>query len=290
MRLGTLELQIVSDGGFKLDGGAMFGVVPRPLWESAKPADELNRISMTTNCLLVRSGDSIVLIDTGIGDKHDRKFADIFAIEEDAVRLPASLRAAGYELEDVDHVVLTHLHFDHCGWNTRELDGRLVPTFPKARYWLERGEVEHARNPSERDRASYLPDNWEPLFAAGVVELFDDSAEPVPGVRVQKAPGHNADMCIVLLDGGEAARAIYLADLVPTAAHLPYPWVMAYDLYPLQTIESKKRWLPLAAAENWLCIFEHDPETVMARLREKRPGRFVADALEPAGATELASL
>ena len=134
MRLGKLELQVVSDGGFRLDGGAMFGVVPRALWEREKPADELNRIAMTTNCLVVRSGDELVLIDTGIGDKHDRKFAEIFAVDEGGRRLPESLRAAGFEPEDVDHVLSTHLHFDHCGWNTRVLDGRLVPTFPKARY------------------------------------------------------------------------------------------------------------------------------------------------------------
>ncbi|MDH3403468.1 MAG: MBL fold metallo-hydrolase [Acidobacteriota bacterium] len=279
MRLGSLDLQLVSDGGFKLDGGAMFGVVPRVLWEREVPADESHRIPMATNCLLVRSGDELVLVDTGLGDKHDRKFRDHFAFEEGAARLPESLRAAGHALEDVDHVVLTHLHFDHCGWNTVVRDGELVPAFPRARYWLDRGEVAHARDPNERDRASYLPENWEPLFAAGVVELFDEAAEPVAGVRVVKAPGHNADMCVVLLDGGAADRGVFLADLVPTTAHVPYPWVMAYDLFPLQTIESKKRWLPRAAAERWLCIFEHDRRTPLARLREKRPGRFVAEAL-----------
>lgn len=279
MRLGSLDLQIVSDGGFRLDGGAMFGVVPRVLWERRKPPDELNRIAMTTNCLLVESGGELALIDTGIGDKHDAKFREMFGMQEGATRLPESVRRAGYELGDVDHVILTHLHFDHCGWNTREVAGRLEPTFPKARYWLNRGEVEHARAPSERDRASYLPENWEPLFEAGVVELFDDAAEPLPGVQAVRAPGHNADMCVVLLDGGEESRGIYLADLVPTSAHLHYAWVMAYDLYPLQTVENKKRWLPRAAAENWLCIFEHDPETAMARLREVKPGRFEAEPL-----------
>lgn len=274
-------MHVVGDGGFRLDGGAMFGVVPRVLWERLKPADELHRIEMTTNCLLVRSGDELTLIDTGLGDKHDAKFLDMFAFEEGAERLPDAIRRAGYEPEDIDHVVLTHLHFDHCGWNTREVDGTLVPTFAKARYWLNRGEVEHARHPNERDRASYLPVNWEPLFEAGVVELFDDEAEPVPGVRLVRAPGHNADMCIVLLDGGDGERGIYFADLVPTAAHVPYPWVMSYDLYPLQTIENKKKWMPRAVAENWLCIFEHDPETVMARLREQRPGKLIAEPVLP---------
>lgn len=276
MRLGELALHLVSDGGFRLDGGAMFGVVPKPLWERRKPADERNRIQLATNCLLVERGDDLVLIDTGIGDKHDEKFMDIHAIDG-PVRLPESIRAAGFELEDVTHVLLTHLHFDHCGWNTRRRDGVCVPTFPNARYWLCRGEVEHARRPSLRDAASYIPENWEPLFEAGVVELFDEEAEPVSGVRAVKAPGHNADMCIVLLDGAGEARAAFLADLVPTTAHLPYPWVMGYDLYPLETVDNKRRWLPRFAEERRLLIFEHDPDVPLARLVEERPGRYAAE-------------
>jgi glyoxylase-like metal-dependent hydrolase (beta-lactamase superfamily II) len=277
MRLGDLELTVVSDGEFRLDGGAMFGVVPRTLWGKAKPPDDLNRIRMGTNCLLVARGGDLLLIDTGIGDKHDAKFLDMYALEPGATRLPDSIRQAGYELEDVTHVLLSHLHFDHCGWNTREQGGRIVPTFPKARYWLQRGEVEHGRNPNERDRASYFPDNWEPLIEAGVAELFDDEAEPIPGVKAVRTPGHNADMCIVLLDGGESARGVYWADLVPTAAHVPYPWIMSYDLYPLTTLENKKIWLPRAVREGWLAIFEHDPDVPFARLVEDRPGRFRAE-------------
>lgn len=277
MRLGDLELTLVSDGEFRLDGGAMFGVVPRNLWGKAKPPDEQNRIRMGTNCLLVARGDDLLLVDTGIGDKHEPRFLDMYALEPGAVRLPDAIRRAGYELEDVTHVVLSHLHFDHCGWNTRRVDGRVVPTFPKARYWLNRGEVEHGRKPNERDRASYFPENWEPLFEAGVAELFDDEAEPIPGVRAVRTPGHNADMCIVVLEGGEDGRAVYWADLVPTAAHVPLPWIMSYDLYPLTTLENKKAWLPRAAAEGWLCIFEHDPEVPFARVVEERPGRFRAE-------------
>ena len=278
MRLGNLQLQLVTDGRFGLDGGAMFGVVPRTLWERERPPDDKNRIHMVTNCLLIESGDDLLLLDTAIGDKNDAKFRSIFAMEEDATRLPERIRRAGYELGDVTHVLLSHLHFDHCGWNTR-LDGdRLLPTFPKARYWMERGELEHARNPNERDRASYDPRNWEPLFEAGVVELFDDEAEPVAGVRAVKTPGHNRDMCIVLLNeaGDAGERGVFWADLVPTASHVPYPWIMGYDLYPVTTLENKKRWLPRAAEERWLCIFEHDPEVPMARLDSDRPGRYRA--------------
>ncbi|MCG8461526.1 MAG: MBL fold metallo-hydrolase, partial [Holophagales bacterium] len=183
VELGELRLRLADDGGFRLDGGAMFGVVPKPLWEKKKPADGRNRVSMATHCLLVERGSDLLLIDTGIGDKHDAKFADIFGLEQGARRLPDSIREQGYELGDITHVLLTHLLFDHCGWNTREASGGLVPTFPKARYWICRGEVEHGRSPNARDRASYDPRNWEPLFDAGVVELFDDQAEPVEGVR-----------------------------------------------------------------------------------------------------------
>lgn len=277
MRLGDLQLQIVSDGEFRLDGGAMFGVVPKVLWERVKPADEQNRIRMATHCLLVQSDAGTLLVDTGLGDRHDAKFRAMFGMPDDATRLPDSLAAAGVALDDVDHVVLTHLHFDHCGWNTTRDGGGLRPTFPNARYWLCRGEVEHARQPSPRDRASYLADNWEPLIEAGAVELFDDEAEPMPGVRAVKAPGHNRDMCVVLLDGGGGERGIYLADLVPTAAHLPYPWVMAYDLFPLETIESKRLWLPRAHEGGWLCVFEHDADVTFARLREDERGRLVAE-------------
>jgi len=292
IRLGNLTLHVVSDGGFRLDGGAMFGVVPRTLWQRERAPDDDNRIAMATNCLLIESGDDLVLIDTGIGDKGDEKFRSIFAMEEGATRLPDALRAAGFELGDVTHVLLSHLHFDHCGWNTRAAGDGFVPTFPNARYWLNRGEVDHAREPNERDRASYNPLNWEPLFDAGVVELFDDAGEPAAGVRAVRAAGHNRDMCIVLLDGGHpdggdgvsngAARGVFWADLIPTASHLPYPWIMGYDLYPVTTLENKKRWLPRAAEEDWLCFFEHDPRVPVARLVADRPGRYRAEPLAAA--------
>src|SRR6202035_1578267 len=279
MRLGDLELALVSDGGFRLDGGAMFGVVPRTLWEQQKVPDDRNRIRMGTNCILVARGRDLLLIDAGIGDKNDDKFRQIFGIEA-GPRLPDAIRAAGYEPGDVTHVLLSHLHFDHCGWSTREEGGRLVPTFPRATYWLSAGEVEHARHPNERDRASYDPRNWEPLFAARRVELFGEEAEPLPGVRAVRAPGHNADMCIVLLDGcgagGAGEEAVFWADLIPTTAHVPYPWIMGYDLYPMTTLETKKQWIPRAAQEGWLGIFEHDAELPLAGTAEEKPGRFRA--------------
>ncbi|QQR72382.1 MAG: MBL fold metallo-hydrolase [Holophagales bacterium] len=283
MRLGRFDLTVVHDGEFRLDGGAMFGVVPKPLWSRVKAADELNRIRMGTNALLVASGRELLLVDTGIGDKLDAKSQAMYGMEEGARRLPEQIRAAGYALGDVTHVLLTHLHFDHCGWNTVRAGEKLVPTFPNARYWLCRGEVEHARSPNERDSVSYLPENWEPLFEAGVVELFDDLATPIDGVTAVKAPGHNRDLCIVTVDGGDGARAAHLADLVPTAAHAPLPWIMGFDAFPMETLASKKRWVPRLAAERWLCIFQHDPDMPVGRILEEKPGKFRAVPVDPTG-------
>ncbi len=277
--LGRLKLRIVSDGTFRMDGGAMFGVIPKVMWNPVKACDERNRIRMATNCLLVEAGRELLLIDTGKGDKHTAKFQEQYGFEA-APSLLDDLRSAGFEPGDVTHVLLSHLHFDHCGWNTRrEASGKLVPTFPAARYWLNRGEVEHARHPNERDRASYLPENWEPLFEAGVVELFDGRAEVIAGVEAVEAPGHNANLCVVTVDGGGGEKAVFWADLVPHATHVPYPWIMSFDLFPMTTLESKRAWIPRAAAESWLCVFEHDADQPLGRIVEEKPGRFRATTL-----------
>jgi glyoxylase-like metal-dependent hydrolase (beta-lactamase superfamily II) len=273
MRLGDLTLHLLPDGDFFQDGGAMFGVVPKVMWEKRMPPNESNQIRNTTNCLLVESGSDLVLIDTGLGGKLSDRMRSIYAMDEQAVRMPDNLAAAGFDREDVTQVLLTHLHFDHCGWNTVVGKSGLEPTFPNARYWINRTEIEHARDPNDRDRISYIPDNWEPLFEAGQVELFDE-AEPCVGIRAFKAGGHSPGMCIVLLDGGNEERGAFFADLVPTAAHVPYPWIMSYDLEPMKTLAAKKEWLPRASEGNWLCFFEHDSGVPAGRLIEERPGRF----------------
>ena len=279
MDWGRLVLRLLGDGEFRLDGGAMFGVVPKALWQQLKKPDEQNRIGMTTNCLLVEAGDDLLLVDTGLGDKMDVRARQMHGLRQDEKRMPDRLAEAGFAPEDVTHVLLTHLHFDHCGWNTRRGDSGVVPTFPKARYWINRAEIEHARSPNLRDRSSYLPENWEPLFEANLVELFDEECEPVSGVRAVRAHGHSPGMCVVRLDGGEGAQGIFFADLVPTTAHVPYPWIMAFDLEPMKTLEEKQRWIPRAAAGEWLCIFEHDPDEPLGRIIEVAPGRY---AVEPA--------
>ena len=251
----------------------MFGVVPKTMWQRRKPSDENNRIASTTNCLLVEAGRELVLIDTGLGDKLSDRMRSNYAMDESASRMPENLEAAGFEPGDVTHVLLTHLHFDHCGWSTRSGAAGLEPTFPNARYWINRTELAHARDPNDRDRISYIPDNWEPLLDAGLVELFDQ-AEPCPGIRAVEAGGHSPGMCIVLLDGGGGERGVFFADLVPTAAHVPYAWIMAFDLEPMRTLEAKKEWLPRACEGDWLCFFVHDPVVPSGRLIEERPGRF----------------
>jgi len=274
MKLGDIEFHILSDGQFRLDGGAMFGVVPRPLWEKRMPPDARNRITLGMNCLLIRTAGKWVLVETGAGDKWDAKHRDIFAIGGPP-RLPDHLHARGVKPEQIDIVINTHLHFDHCGWNTRIVDGKARPTFPNARYVVQRGELEHAKQPTERDRASYLLDNFRPVEESGQWWLLEGDREVVPGVEVVRLPGHTRDMQGVRLSSG-GKSAIFFADLVPTTAHLPFPWIMGYDLYPMTTLENKKKWIPEAARQGWLCLFAHDPQVPAAYLRE-RDGRYEAE-------------
>jgi glyoxylase-like metal-dependent hydrolase (beta-lactamase superfamily II) len=270
MKLGDLEVFLLDDGCFALDGGAMFGIIPRPLWERKKQPDGRNRIRLAMNCLLVRAANQWILIEAGAGDKWDAKQRDIYAFDA-AGRLPEQLRARGAAPDEISLLILTHLHFDHCGWSTRRVDDRLVPTFPNARCVVRRGELEHAGHPSEKDRGSYVAETFAPL-APDRWWLLDDDETILPGIELVRVAGHNRDMQCVRLTGG--GKTVFLfADLVPTTAHLGYPWVMAFDLYPLTTVENKKRWIPQAAREEWICVFSHDAEMPAAYLRE-RNGRI----------------
>jgi glyoxylase-like metal-dependent hydrolase (beta-lactamase superfamily II) len=266
MQFGDYRVEIIPDTEFRLDGGAMFGVVPRNLWSRACPPDEQNRIRMNMNCVFVEAGAEKILIETGIGEKLTAKHTAMYGITR-ARPLRESLRAiAGVGPEEITIVINTHLHFDHAGGNTKlDASGRAVPAFPKARYFVSRAEVEHAEQPSERDRASYLPDNWQPLRAGGQLELKEANYEVVPGLRLENHPGHNRSMQCWRLDRG--GRTLFgFADLVPMRAHVPFSWIMGYDLYPVETLAAKKKLLPQAARENWTCLFYHDPDSPVCRI------------------------
>jgi glyoxylase-like metal-dependent hydrolase (beta-lactamase superfamily II) len=271
MKLGKFELLALSDGTFALDGGQMFGVVPKPLWERKLPADARNRVRLGLTCLLVRTGSHNVLIETGIGDKFDAKHADIYAIEKPTTLLD-ELGKAGLAPEDIDIVINTHLHFDHCGWNTRRQGGQVVPTFPRARYLIQHGEWEHALHPTERDQASYVLESFRP--AEDRTEFLEGNQEILPGIRVEVVSGHTRDLQCVWIES-EGQCACFISDLVPTRAHLPYPWIMSFDLYPLETLANKHRLLPQLIERDALVIFPHDPEVPWARLAEGE-GRIAA--------------
>lgn len=261
--LGRFRLHAIQAGGQQLDGGAMFGVVPKPLWERRIAADERNRIQLGMRCLLIEHDDGLVLVDTGLGNKEGAKFREIYGVENGDRRgrtwLEASLDSLGHGVDDVRVVVNTHLHFDHAGGNTWVDDaGAVRATFPRARYVVQRGELAYATHTNERTAASYFPHNWEPLLASGQLDLLEGEPEVVPGIRVIASGGHVPHHQSVLVDGGGGEVACFLGDVCPTVSHLPLPWIMGYDVEPLVTLESKRRLLARAADERWLLIFEHD--------------------------------
>jgi glyoxylase-like metal-dependent hydrolase (beta-lactamase superfamily II) len=271
MYLGNIEVQFLDGGAFGLDGGAMFGVVPRVLWEKKSPPDTNNRIRMRANSLLVRAEKNNILIETGNGTKLDAKLRSIYNVQ-DGDPLMDSLGRAGISSEQVDLVINTHLHFDHCGGNTRIHQNRVVPTFRRARYVVQRAELEHAMNPSERDRASYFPDNFTCISKGGLWDLAEGDQVILPGISVARIPGHNGNMQAVVITGGGKTLA-FVADLLPTRHHIALPWIMAYDLFPLQTLETKRQWLSRMVAEKWMVVFGHDPDVAAATLHS-RDGRI----------------
>ncbi|MFQ5707412.1 MAG: MBL fold metallo-hydrolase [bacterium] len=267
MKFGEFELFVLSDGRFQLDGGAMFGVVPKVLWQKTNPDEGSNRILLGLNCLLIRCADEAILVDTGIGSNFDEKFANMFGIDK-SVNLLQGLEDVGLSAADITKVILTHLHFDHCGGNCfKDVAGEIRPTFPDATYFMQSGELAYAKAPDPRSRASYLARNWEPLEQAGQVQLISGNQQIVPGVEVFVTGGHTRDHQIVRIHS-DGQTACFLADLVPTSSHLKTPYVMAYDLYPKTTMEMKERVLEQALEEHWLLIFEHAPRIKAGYLKE----------------------
>ena len=291
-KLGALTCHTLEAGFQHLDGGAMFGVVPKPLWEKRIAPDARNRIPLAMRPMLVEHPDGLVLIDNGLGNKEDAKFADIYGIENagsapGTTRLEDALKELGYTPADVKWMIDTHLHFDHAGGNTRsdgETQGRsggvdlrpsdpatLRLTFPNATYVVQKGELHYARHTNERTRASYLPHNFEPVDAAGKWKLIEGDVEILPGIRSLVTPGHVPyHQAIVVSNGGETA--VFLADLMPTVHHLPLPWIMGYDVEPLRTLESKRSLFQRAAAEGWWIVLEHDAGVSRGRVVKEEKG------------------
>jgi glyoxylase-like metal-dependent hydrolase (beta-lactamase superfamily II) len=279
-KIGRFVVHAIQAGGLKLDGGAMFGIVPKPLWERRIAADERNRIQLGMRCLLVEHDVGLVLIDNGAGNKEDAKFHEIYAVENAGeggrTRLEAGIRSLGFRPEDVAIVIDTHLHFDHAGGNTYRDDGGAVRlAFPNARYVVQAGEYHYATHTNERTAASYFPHNFVPVAEAGRYDFVEGEREIVAGITVVPTPGHTPHHQSVLIDGG-GERACYFADVAPTSAHLPLPWIMGYDVEPLRTLESKRWLMARAVAENWLGIFEHDAEVPWGRIVQDRKAYGVA--------------
>jgi glyoxylase-like metal-dependent hydrolase (beta-lactamase superfamily II) len=268
--IGDFTLTHFSDGDYYLDGGAMFGVVPKSLWSKRVEINDRNLMTCGTNSVLVEANGTRALIETGIGNKLGPKLKAIYENQE---RLVDDLRAGGIEPESIDVVINSHLHFDHCGWNTMLHDGKVVPTFPNARYYAPRGEWEHGKKQLERDRISYISDNYDPLISSGQMELIEGAKEILPGIRVEPMPGHTRTMQAIIIES-RGATACYISDLMPTSAHLDVTWVMAYDLFPLETIENKKKYYERAIPGDWLTLFTHDPKVPWARIGRSEKGKY----------------
>ena len=265
LALGTFHVHGLRDGFFWLDGGSMFGVVPKVLWRNIYPADQDNRIRLGLNSLLIDTGRERLLVDTGIGPDLNKRLAEFYSVEREP-GLMGELKALGFGGEDIDYVINTHLHFDHCGGNTfRSAEGRFVPSFPKATYVIQKCEWDAGLNPSGRDRPSYLDEYFAPLAEHGQVELVEGNREIVPGVEVVLAEGHTAcHQCVRV--SSEDKTLFFLGDMVPTSGHVGLPYIMSYDLFPQTTMETKERFLKQAIDEDWIVAFNHDPDIYFGRI------------------------
>jgi glyoxylase-like metal-dependent hydrolase (beta-lactamase superfamily II) len=297
LALGDFELSVFSDGTYPLDGGALFGVIPKIMWSKRVEADERNYVTTGLNSLLIRNGKQTVLVETGMGNKLSERMKKFYG---QPAKLLENLSAAGIAPEDIDIVINSHLHFDHCGWNTvRDKNGKIVPTFPRAKYYAPEGEWQYARKPSERDAISYISENYDPLVESGQMTLLKGGEEIVPGISVKAFPGHTAHMQAILVQALSAAKApnsgmpdgtaeavpfhdsffptaCYISDLMPTSAHIDVTWGMGFDLYPLDVIASKKEYYARALPERWLTVFTHDPKMPWAYIERDETGRLTA--------------
>ncbi len=274
MKLGAFELYPVTDGRFRLDGGAMYGVVPKVLWEKCCAADELNRVPLSLTCLLIRAHGRNILVDTGLGSKEDPQFRRKFAVDRTPTLLE-SLKQLGLGRDDIHMVINTHLHFDHAGGNTMtQRDGTLTSTFPRAHYYIQQGEYEDAAMANERTKASYRRDNFRPIADVNQWVFLQGDTELLPGITAVVTAGHTRCHQGVKIES-EGQVAFFLGDLIPTVSHMPLPYIMGYDLYPLQTLEAKRGILEKAREEQWLLLFEHDPLVQAGHVRKDQEGRYL---------------
>lgn len=278
MKIGNYQVSTLETGRFALDGGAMFGVVPKVIWEKQHPADDKNRIQLALRVVLLQSDEKNILIDTGIGTKFPPRQQEMYAIAQEDSNLIASLSKKGLTPEDITDVILTHLHFDHAGGATCYRDGQLQPTFPRARYWVQKANWDWALQPSEKDRASYLSENFLPLQEAGQLELLDGPGDIFPGIRARLSHGHTTGQQLIEIYDTQNT-AIYCADIIPTASHIAIPYVMGYDLYPLTTIAEKKAILQEALENHWILIFEHDPHLSSCHVKQGKKGIEAGEAV-----------
>ncbi len=268
MKIGKYEIYAIETGRFKLDGGAMFGIVPKTIWEKLNPSDEKNRIELALRTLLIIGNDKRILVDTGIGKKWEEKYTEIYGIDHTKYTLEDSLAKIGLKTDDITDVILTHLHFDHAGGATMiDSDGIIKPTFKNATYYVQKRNLELAMNPNEKDRASYLPENFLPLIEFNQLEIIEGEFEIFDGIEIITSDGHTFGQQLVKVSDGEKT-IVYCGDLIPTSSHIPIPYVMAYDLQPLITMEEKKKLLKRAVDENWILFFEHDPYTDCATVKQ----------------------
>jgi glyoxylase-like metal-dependent hydrolase (beta-lactamase superfamily II) len=272
-QMGDFELTLVRDSVYWWDGGAMFGVVPKTLWSRKTPADELNRVPLAFNCYVIRTGDHTILIETGGGDKMDPRARERAKLPPVPDPLPEVIARHGIDPESIDIVINSHLHWDHCSGNTILTGNGAVPAFPRAQYFASRGEWEHAHQRHVRDGVAYIDANYDPLLASGRMTLVEDGHQAVPGVTMRRAPGHNRDMMVITAES-RGQTFCFLSDLVPTAAHLQPTWVPGFDLYPMETIDTRMHWLTKAVDGNWLCGFGHDPDIAFTTIAHDPKTKF----------------
>ena len=278
MQIGPYSITPIETGRFALDGGAMFGIVPWVFWSKTNPPDDRRRITLAARCLLIRGNGRVILVDNGNGDKWNDKLKDIYRLDTAHSSLDASLAAAGVRPDDVTDVILTHLHFDHAGGSTRRIDGKLVPTFPRARHYVQKEHWLWSEHPTERDRASFMPDDYLPLHQNGLLEFVDGPVELFPGIEMVVCNGHTTAQQLPKITDGRTTM-LFCCDLVPTASHVPFPYIMGYDLRPLVTLDEKKRILSRAQEEGWTLFLEHDPDVHAVTLKRMDKGLTVDQRL-----------